>query len=179
MFWGGALGGAVIGLFDVRAEAFVFTSALTTGAMTPQLGYALGITVAFATSFLLTLFFGYRTAEEKQADLERIAREQGESVEEVATRSEFKSHKGAEEDASDKGGAVPASATGAAATGIAAKPAGQDSIVLESPLEGEAVDLSEVPDPIFAGAKLGPGMAVQPTGSTLYAPDDCTVLPSR
>lgn len=173
---GCALGGAVIGLFDVRAEAFVFTSALTTGAMTPQLGYALGITVAFATSFLLTLFFGYRTAEEKQADLERIAREQGESVEEAAARSGFKFHKGAEEDASDKGGAVPASATGAAATGIAAKPAGQDSIVLESPLEGEAVDLSEVPDPIFAGAKLGPGMAVQPTGSTVYAPADGKVL---
>ena len=48
--------------------------------------------------------------------------------------------------------------------------------MLDSPLEGEAVDLSEVPDPIFAGAKLGPGMAVQPTGTTVYAPADGKVL---
>jgi len=47
---------------------------------------------------------------------------------------------------------------------------------LDSPLEGEAVDLSEVPDPIFAGAKLGPGAAVKPTGNTVYAPADGTVL---
>lgn len=173
---GCAVGGAIIGIFDVRAEAFVFTSALTTGAMTPQLGYVLGITAAFLTSFFLTLFFGYRTAEEKQADLERIAREQGESVDDVAARSDFKSTKTEKGVSSNAGGAVAASAAGTAATGVAAKQTGKEDIVLDSPLEGEAVDLSEVPDPIFAGAKLGPGMAVQPTGTTVYAPADGKVL---
>ncbi|WP_237801587.1 glucose PTS transporter subunit IIA [Corynebacterium accolens] len=171
---GCAIGGAVMGLFDVRANAFVFTSILTTPAMTPQVGYIIGIAVAFFTSFSLTLLFGYRTAEEKQADLERIARENNETVEEVASRSESRII-GGSDDESD--GSDNAQAAGvAAATGIATKEAEQAIIKLDSPLEGEAVDLSEVPDPIFAGAKLGPGAAVKPTGNTVYAPADGTVL---
>ncbi|WP_288746914.1 glucose PTS transporter subunit IIA [uncultured Corynebacterium sp.] len=171
---GCAIGGAVMGLFDVRANAFVFTSILTTPAMTPQVGYIIGIAVAFFTSFSLTLLFGYRTAEEKQADLERIARENNETVEEVASRSESRII-GGSDDESD--GSDNAQAAGvAAATGIAIKEAQQAIIKLDSPLEGEAVDLSEVPDPIFAGAKLGPGAAVKPTGNTVYAPADGTVL---
>ncbi|MDN8620178.1 glucose PTS transporter subunit IIA [Corynebacterium kefirresidentii] len=173
---GCALGGAIIGLFDVRAEAFVFTSALTTSAMTPHLGYVLGISAAFLTSFFLTLFFGYRTAEEKQADLERIAREQGETVDDAAARAEMKFLKGNGTDSAIEGGAVPASSAGAAAAGVATKQAGKDAIALESPLEGEAVALSEVPDPIFAAAKLGPGMAVQPAGNAVIAPADGKVL---
>lgn len=171
---GCAIGGAVMGLFDVRANAFVFTSILTTPAMTPQVGYIIGIAVAFFTSFSLTLLFGYRTAEEKQADLERIARENNETVEEVASRSESRII-GGSDDESD--GSDNAQAAGvASATGIATKEAEQATIKLDSPLEGEAVDLSEVPDPIFAGAKLGPGAAVKPTGNTVYAPADGTVL---
>ena len=171
---GCAIGGAVMGLFDVRANAFVFTSILTTPAMTPHVGYVIGIAMAFFTSFSLTLLFGYRTAEEKQADLERIARENNETVEEVASRSESRII-GGSDDESD--GSENAQAAGvAAATGIATKEAEQAIIKLDSPLEGEAVDLSEVPDPIFAGAKLGPGAAVKPTGNTVYAPADGTVL---
>ncbi|WP_284864713.1 glucose PTS transporter subunit IIA [Corynebacterium rhinophilum] len=171
---GCAVGGAVMGLFDVRANAFVFTSILTTPAMSPKLGYIIGIAVAFFTSFFLTLLFGYRTAEEKQADLERIARENNESVEEVASRSESRVL-GSSDDESD--GSENAQAAGVAtATGIATKEAKQATIALDSPLEGEAVDLSEAPDPIFAGAKLGPGAAVKPTGNTVYAPADGTVL---
>ena len=49
-------------------------------------------------------------------------------------------------------------------------------VELDSPLAGHAVPLSEVPDPIFAGAKLGEGVAVQPTGTTVYAPADGKVL---
>ena len=56
------------------------------------------------------------------------------------------------------------------------KQAGKEAIALDSPLEGEAVDLSEVPDPIFAAAKLGPGMAVQPAGNAVFAPADGKVL---
>ena len=45
-----------------------------------------------------------------------------------------------------------------------------NSIVIASPLQGRAIPLSEVPDPIFAGAKLGKGAAIEPTGDTVYAP---------
>ncbi len=43
-------------------------------------------------------------------------------------------------------------------------------LLLLSPLDGWAAPLSEVPDPVFAEAMLGDGLAVDPTGSTLHAP---------
>ncbi len=47
---------------------------------------------------------------------------------------------------------------------------------LTAPLEGTAVPLSEVPDPIFAAEKLGPGVAIEPTGNVVVAPANATVL---
>ena len=45
-------------------------------------------------------------------------------------------------------------------------------LVLLSPLHGWSTPLEEVPDPVFAGRMLGDGVAIDPLGSTLYAP--CT-----
>lgn len=49
-------------------------------------------------------------------------------------------------------------------------------LVLLSPLDGWAAPLSEVPDPVFAQAMLGDGLAVDPTGSTLHAPCDGVIV---
>jgi sugar PTS system EIIA component len=38
------------------------------------------------------------------------------------------------------------------------------SLVVTSPVTGTAVPMSEVPDPVFAEAMVGPGTAVQPVG---------------
>ena len=43
-------------------------------------------------------------------------------------------------------------------------------LVLLSPLDGWVSPLSETPDPVFAQAMLGDGLAIDPTGSTLCAP---------
>src|SRR5439155_7694666 len=43
-------------------------------------------------------------------------------------------------------------------------------LVLASPLDGWATSLAEVPDPVFAEAMLGDGMAVDPTVGLLRAP---------
>jgi len=48
-------------------------------------------------------------------------------------------------------------------------------LVLFSPLDGWVSPLSEVPDPVFAEAMLGDGIAIDPTGSTLCAPCDGVV----
>ena len=48
-------------------------------------------------------------------------------------------------------------------------------LVLLSPLDGWVSPLSEVPDPVFAQAMLGDGLAIDPTGSTLSAPCDGVV----
>ncbi len=49
-------------------------------------------------------------------------------------------------------------------------------LVLRSPLDGWATPLGEVPDPVFAQAMLGDGVAIDPTGSVLHAPCDAVIL---
>jgi phosphocarrier protein FPr/phosphocarrier protein len=49
-------------------------------------------------------------------------------------------------------------------------------LFLLSPLDGWAAPLAEVPDPVFAEAMLGDGVAVDPTGSVLHAPCDGTII---
>ncbi|MBP2033505.1 PTS system glucose-specific IIA component [Clostridium algifaecis] len=44
------------------------------------------------------------------------------------------------------------------------------SFQLRAPVDGEIVDLSEVPDEIFANKIAGDGVAIKPTGDTIVAP---------
>ena len=51
-----------------------------------------------------------------------------------------------------------------------------------SPLDGEAVPLSEVPDPTFAQEMLGKGIAIRPSGNTVCSPVDgkvTMIFPTR
>ncbi|WP_027013490.1 glucose PTS transporter subunit IIA [Corynebacterium freiburgense] len=156
-------GGVVMGLFDVKAHAFVFTSLFTIPAMDPVGGYAIGIAVAFFTSFFLVIFFDYRTKEEKAKVMAEI-REAEQAEAEPAVISN----------------AVPAT-DGGAATAVKTAPAKTSIeagtfVNLASPLEGRAVALTEVPDPVFAGERLGKGVAIEPTGNTVVAPADAKVM---
>ena len=47
-----------------------------------------------------------------------------------------------------------------------------------SPVDGKTVALGDVPDPVFAQAMVGPGVAVQPSGGrqNALAPVDGTVV---
>lgn len=163
-------GGVVMGIFNVKASAFVFTSLLTIPAMSPMGGYAIGVAVAFFTSFFLVVFFDYRGKEEKAEVLANLA---------AARETEEEAAPAAVESA-----APAAAATAAAAGGVATAVAAPVKTALEagavttltSPVEGKAVALSEVPDPIFATAKLGEGVAIEPTGNVVVAPAAATVL---
>ena len=44
-----------------------------------------------------------------------------------------------------------------------------------APMAGKAVPITEVPDPTFAEAMLGNGIAIEPTEGKVYAPCDATV----
>ncbi len=167
---GCVLGGVVMGIFDVKASAFVFTSVLTVGAMTPTLGYIIGVAVAFFTAFFLTIFFDYRGKEEKVEILAQLAAQNGPAPEPVDAAVAPSSE--------PAGVAAPAAGTAAVATASRPEAGAQmgESVTLDAPLEGTAVALSEVPDPIFAGAKLGQGLAIEPTGNTVYAPADGMVV---
>ena len=58
----------------------------------------------------------------------------------------------------------------AAAAAAAAPAAAGEVIEVHAPIEGTAVALADVPDPIFAAGKLGEGVAIEPTGTTVAAP---------
>src|SRR5699024_2364216 len=66
-------GGIVMGIFDIKAYAFVFTSLLTIPAMDPWLGYTIGIAVAFFVSMFLVLALDYRSIEERDEARAKVA----------------------------------------------------------------------------------------------------------
>ena len=51
-----------------------------------------------------------------------------------------------------------------------------DAFTIAAPLAGWVTPLSDVPDPVFSERMLGDGVAIDPTGDTLFAPSDGEVL---
>ena len=51
-----------------------------------------------------------------------------------------------------------------------------DAFTIAAPLAGWVTPLSDVPDSVFAEKMLGDGVAIDPTGDTLFAPCDADVL---
>ena len=51
----------------------------------------------------------------------------------------------------------------------------EDRFPIYAPIAGEAVPVSQVPDPTFAEGMLGNGIAIEPTEGKVYAPCDATV----
>ena len=49
-------------------------------------------------------------------------------------------------------------------------------MILLSPLQGWSAPLGETPDPVFSARMMGDGVAIDPTGSSLHAPCDGTLL---
>ena len=162
------VGGATISLLGVKSHAFAFTSLLSIPAMQPSALYALGLAIAFFGAMTGVLLFGYESRSKKD----------GQTAAETGSEGEPKAAGADEADAAKKTGTAAAAAKAAPA-----KPAVESGTVYEltAPLEGKAVALEEVPDPVFASGKLGKGVAIEPTGTAVVAPADAKVsatLPS-
>ena len=162
------VGGAAISLLGVKSHAFAFTSLLSIPAMQPSALYALGLAIAFFGAMTGVLLFGYESRSKKD----------GQAAAETGSEGEPKAAGADEADAAKKTGTAAAAAKAAPA-----KPAVESGTVYEltAPLEGKAVALEEVPDPVFASGKLGKGVAIEPTGTAVVAPADAKVsatLPS-
>ena len=162
------VGGATISLLDVKSHAFAFTSLLSIPAMQPSALYALGLAIAFFGAMTGVLLFGYESRSKKD----------GQAAAETGSEGEPKAAGADEADTAKK-----TDTAAAAAKAAPAKPAIESGTVYEltAPLEGKAVALEEVPDPVFASGKLGKGVAIEPTGTAVVAPADAKVsatLPS-
>lgn len=154
------IGGATISFLGVKSYAFAFTSLLSIPAMQPSHLYVIGLAIAFFGAMTGILLFGY---ESKADAVKHAAQRAAEAAEESAPKAEAVAAKAA------PAAAATATTTAAAESTEAAASAGE-VIELHSPIEGNAVALSDVPDPIFAAGKLGEGVAIEPTGTTVVAP---------
>jgi len=179
------VGGVVMGIFDVKAYAFVFTSLLTIPAMDPWLGYTIGIAAAFFTSMLLVVFFDYRGREERDQVRAQLAAEREDETAISTGRIDAAGSTPATVLAGGAGAGT--AATAGAATAVADRPSPANSAskpalvpgtVTEvgAPLAGRIIPLADVPDAAFAGGALGQGVGIEPTGDTVVAPADGTIL---
>lgn len=151
------IGGATISFLGVKSYAFAFTSLLSIPAMQPSHLYAIGLAIAFFGAMTGVLIFGY----ESKADAAKHA----------AQRAKEEAVEAAVEAAEKKVEEAEAPKKAEAASPAAAAPAAAGEVIeLHAPIEGTAVALADVPDPIFAAGKLGEGVAIEPTGTTVAAP---------
>ncbi|GAA1748905.1 PTS transporter subunit EIIC [Rothia terrae] len=188
------IGGALISALGVRSYAFAFTSLLSIPAMQPIPLFVIGLAVAFFGAMAGVLIFGYESKAQaaesraKRDNAPAIDAEGGEAavvdtVESgapVAHESEVL-HSGARTAPAGTAAAAGATASSASATAapVATSPDSYEAgtvLAIASPIVGRAIPLSEVPDPIFAAAKLGKGAAIEPTGNTVVAPADGKVI---
>jgi len=166
MLVGCFVGGFIIGIGGgVTTKAFVFTSLLTIPAFDQVLLYGIAVSAAFVTSMLLVIISDYRTPEQKAAA--RIAASGDPQVAQVAAAT------------TDAATAATTGTDAAASAAVTATALATAAIQLASPLDGEAVALTEVPDPVFASGTMGPGVAILPSGDTVYAPGPGTVAAAQ
>lgn len=187
------IAGGLISWMGVRSYAFAFTSLLSIPAMQPIPLFAIGLAIAFFGGLAGVLIFGFRTREQREADLakQNLASDEvptSEKTENVIEKDHQDSEVARSEERTPVGAGVGAAAAGstAASTGTSApvsaasaeqtghstsQPAAGTELTVGAPLEGEAVSLSEVPDPIFAAGKLGQGVAIKPSAETVVAPE--------
>ena len=167
MLTGCVVGGLVIGIGGgATTNTFVFTSLLTIPVFTPMAVYGLGILAAFATAFLMVVFFDYRTKEQKA-----VAREKKEAMKAgvSAAPAAAAAAAPATEDAAAEATAPVAEAAPAPSFSDEAKA----DLTLTSPMAGELVVLSDVNDEAFSAGALGPGIAISPAAhAVVVAPCD-------
>jgi PTS system beta-glucosides-specific IIC component len=174
MLIGCLVGGVIIGIGGgVTTNAFVFTSLLTIPAFNNIPLYSLAVAASFITAMVLVVLRGYQTPEQKAASAAELAA----TTTATDTTTESVSTSAAANVASapsapiNTSAAAPAMATGGTATAVATILA-----TIGSPLEGIVIPLADVPDPVFSKGIVGPGVGIDPTGDTVFAPAAGTVV---
>ncbi len=163
MLVGCFVGGLIIGIGGgVTTNAFVFTSLLTIPAFSNMFLYMGAVAAAFFTAMFLIIFTGFRSPEE-QAEFEAM-----QAADAAA----------AAVDDIEAGRPAPSAPAAAAATALLDTEAPERGPVREisAPVAGIVLPLDQVPDPAFAAGTVGHGVAIDPTGDTVYAPADATIV---
>ncbi|CAH1205710.1 beta-glucoside-specific PTS transporter subunit IIABC [Paenibacillus sp. JJ-223] len=146
---GGAIGGAFMGIFHVKA--YVITglvglpgvAAFISPAISTLILAIVGGLIAMAAAALITYILGIK-----------------------------------EEDAPAAAPAAPVAdnSTSSAPAAVVEAPSTVKAAQIFSPMDGEVKSLSEVPDPAFSEEIMGKGFAIQPAGSRAVSPVNGTVF---
>ncbi len=175
------VGSLLLGLENgVTTEAFVFTSLLTIPAFQPIGLYGIAVLSAFAVAMLLIVVGGYK-------DPEPVAEGDAADAAASAAAPVVGAHAATDASVADVAGGAALAGTAGAATATATAEHAEaveetaDLVLSQvmSPLDGTVVELSAVPDPVFADGVMGPGVAIEPTGDTVYAPGAGTVVAAQ
>lgn len=165
MLVGCLVGGVIIGAGGgLHTPAFVFTSLLTIPAFDKIGLYSVAITASFFTAMALVIVRDYRDNDEKAAAKARRRQASAHEAESTAA-APAAATESITETATVEGAEAPTAAEVAA-----------EAVTVTSPLEGRAVPISEIPDPVFSTGVVGDGIAIEPTSNTVVCPADATVV---
>lgn len=165
MLVGCLVGGVIIGAGGgLHTPAFVFTSLLTIPAFDKIGLYSVAIAASFFTAMALVIVRDYRDNDEKAAAKARRRQASAHEAEPTAA-TPAAATESITETATVEGAEAPTAAEVAA-----------EAVTVTSPLEGRAVPISEIPDPVFSTGVVGDGIAIEPTSNTVVCPADATVV---
>lgn len=165
MLVGCLVGGVIIGAGGgLHTPAFVFTSLLTIPAFDKIGLYSVAIAASFFTAMALVIVRDYRDNDEKAAAKARRRQASAHEAESTAA-APAAATESITETATVEGAEAPTAADVAA-----------EAVTVTSPLEGRAVPISEIPDPVFSTGAVGDGIAIEPTSNTVVCPADATVV---
>lgn len=165
MLVGCLVGGVIIGAGGgLHTPAFVFTSLLTIPAFDKIGLYSVAIAASFFTAMALVIVRDYRDNGEKAAAKARRRQASAHEAEPTAA-APAAATESITETATVEGAEAPTAAEVAA-----------EAVTVTSPLEGRAVPISEIPDPVFSTGVVGDGIAIEPTSNTVVCPADATVV---
>ena len=165
MLVGCLVGGVIIGAGGgLHTPAFVFTSLLTIPAFDKIGLYSVAIAASFFTAMALVIVRDYRDNDEKAAAKARRRQASAHEAESTAA-APAAATESITETATVEGAEAPTAADVAA-----------EAVTVTSPLEGRAVPISEIPDPVFSTGVVGDGIAIEPASNTVVCPADATVV---
>ena len=165
MLVGCLVGGVIIGAGGgLHTPAFVFTSLLTIPAFDKIGLYSVAIAASFFTAMALVIVRDYRDNDEKAAAKARRRQASAHDAEPTAA-APAAATESITETATVEGAEAPTAADVAA-----------EAVTVTSPLEGRAVPISEIPDPVFSTGVVGDGIAIEPASNTVVCPADATVV---
>lgn len=174
------VGSMFLGTDGVTASAFAFTSLLTIPLFSPVVLYVVAIAAAFFVAMTLVVVMDYRTPEQKEEAKARVAVQAAEGGPHVDILAEEEAQDGFETPAEMAGvtaeDASAISEASAVARAVKATSPGVMSMrpravtLLNSPLQGQVIPLTQVPDVGFASGAVGAGVAINPSLGRLVSP---------